>query len=39
LDRSYYADIEAGRRNPSLDVLNKIAHGLNTSLAALFADL
>lgn len=39
MDRSYLADIEAGRRNPSLDVLAKIAHGLDTNLATLFADL
>jgi transcriptional regulator with XRE-family HTH domain len=39
LDRSYYADIEAGRRNPTLEVLAKIAAALDTRLSALLMDL
>jgi transcriptional regulator with XRE-family HTH domain len=39
MDRSYLADVEAGRRNPTLHVLGKIAAALDTPLASLFADL
>ena len=39
MDRSYYADIEAGRRNPSLAVLGKIAQALNSPLSDLFSGM
>lgn len=35
LDRTYYADIEAGRRNPTLATLTKIAKAHNMSLTEL----
>lgn len=35
--RSYLAAIETGARNPSLDVIVKIAHGLHISVADLFS--
>jgi transcriptional regulator with XRE-family HTH domain len=34
--RSYLAAIETGLRNPSLDVIVKIANGLHVSVADLF---
>ena len=34
--RSYLASIEAGRRNPTLDVIVKLANGLHVPVAALF---
>lgn len=36
LDRSYLADIEAGRRNPTLDVIHRLAEGLQVEAADLF---
>ena len=36
MDRSYIAEIEAGKRNPSIGVIEKIADGLDVSLAQLF---
>ncbi len=37
VDRSYLAGVEAGSRNPSLDVLYKIARGLEAPIGALFS--
>jgi len=31
MDRSYLADIEAGRRNPTLDVIWRLAKGLGVT--------
>lgn len=39
LGRSYIAEIESGRRNPSLDSLKIIADGLQVSLSKLLAGL
>jgi transcriptional regulator with XRE-family HTH domain len=36
MDRSYLADIESGRRNPTLDVLWRIAKGLSVGIRDLF---
>ncbi len=36
MDRSYLAEIEEGKANPSLKVLCKIAEGLNIQLWQLF---
>lgn len=36
MDRTYYASVEAGKRNISLINIKKIADGLNTSLEELF---
>ncbi len=38
LDRTYYAAIERGERNPSVKQLAKIAAALDMRIAALFAD-
>lgn len=38
LDRSYVAGVEAGRRNPSLDAICKIAKGLGVPTGALFVE-
>ena len=39
MDRTYYASVEAGKRNISLVNIRKIADGFGISLAELFADL
>ncbi len=39
MDRSYYASVEAGRRNISLLNIEKIANGLNVPLSSLFDGL
>lgn len=39
MDRTYYASVEAGKRNISLVNIQKIADGFGISLAELFADL
>lgn len=39
MDRTYFASVEAGRRNISLCNMKKIADGLNVSLSELFAGL
>jgi transcriptional regulator with XRE-family HTH domain len=39
LHRSYIAGIEAGLRNPSVQVLSKIARGLEISLSELFEEI
>lgn len=36
MDRTYYASVEAGKRNISLENIEKIANGLNISLSELF---
>ena len=36
MDRTYLASVEAGRRNISLNNINKIADGFNISLSSLF---
>ncbi len=38
LDRTYYAGIERGERNPSVKQLAKIAHALAVPIAVLFTD-
>ena len=37
MDRTYYASVEAGKRNISLQNIFKIAEGFNISVSALFA--
>lgn len=39
MDRTYYASVEAGKRNISLQNIKKIADGLNISLSELFEGL
>ena len=39
LNTKYYSDIERGRRNPTLKVLEKIALGLGISLEELFKSI
>lgn len=36
MDRTYYASVESGKRNISLQNIEKIASGLNISLSQLF---
>lgn len=36
LHRSYLAGLETGQRNPTLDVIHKIAAGLGVEVVALF---
>lgn len=36
MDRTYYASVEAGKRNISLQNIYKIADGFGTSISALF---
>jgi transcriptional regulator with XRE-family HTH domain len=36
LNRNYLSDLERGRRNPTLKVLEKIAFALSIDLATLF---
>lgn len=38
LDRTYYAGIERGERNPSVKQLAKIATALNVGIATLFTE-
>ena len=35
VERSYLAKVELGQKNPSVDVLEKIAHGLGITLSEL----
>ena len=37
MDRTYYASVEAGKRNISIQNIEKIANGLGISLSDLFA--
>ena len=39
MDRTYFASVEAGKRNISIVNIKKIADGLNISLSALFESL
>lgn len=39
MDRTYFASVEAGKRNIALKNLEKIANGFNISLAKLFENL
>lgn len=39
MDRTYYASVEAGKRNISLKNIKKIADGLEISLDELFKDI
>lgn len=39
MDRTYFASVEAGRRNISICNIKKIADGLNISLSDLFKGL
>jgi transcriptional regulator with XRE-family HTH domain len=39
MDRTYFASVEAGRRNISICNIKKIADGLGVSLSELFKDL
>ena len=39
MDRTYFASVEAGRRNISILNIKKIADGLGVTLSELFADL
>lgn len=39
MDRTYYASVEAGKRNIAIRNIKKIAEGLNVSLSELFKDL
>jgi transcriptional regulator with XRE-family HTH domain len=39
MDRTYLASVEAGKRNISLCNIEKIAKGLNVSIAELFSGL
>ena len=36
MDRTYYASVEAGKRNISLQNIEKIAKGLNVTISELF---
>ncbi len=36
MSRAYYAEVEIGKRNISLDNINRIAMGFNISIAELF---
>lgn len=39
MDRTYYASVEAGRRNISLENIKKIADGFGVSLSELFTGI
>lgn len=39
MDRTYYASVEAGKRNISLNNIKKIADGFQVSLEELFKDM
>jgi len=39
MDRTYYASVEAGRRNIAIENIKKIADGFGVSLAELFKDM
>ena len=36
LDRTYISGIERGRRNPTLDIIHRLAEALNVNVADLF---
>lgn len=39
MDRTYFASVESGKRNISIENISKIAQGLNISLEELFRGL
>lgn len=39
MDRTYFASVEAGKRNISIQNIQKIAEGLGVSLSELFQDI
>lgn len=39
MDRTYYASVESGKRNISINNIQKIANGLGITLAELFKDI
>lgn len=39
MDRTYYASVESGKRNVSINNIDKIAHGLGITLEELFKGL
>ena len=39
MDRTYFASIESGKRNVSLNNIEKIANGLGITLSELFLDV
>ena len=39
MDRTYFASVEAGKRNISIQNIQKISNGLGVSLSELFQDL
>ena len=39
MDRTYYASVESGKRNISIENINKIAKGLNITLEELFKNI
>lgn len=39
MDRTYFASVESGKRNISIENISKIAQGLNISLEELFREL
>lgn len=39
MDRTYYASVESGKRNISLQNIEKIAKGFELSISELFTDL
>ncbi len=39
MDRTYYASVENGKRNISLQNIEKIASGLNVPISALFIEI
>lgn len=39
MDRTYYASVEAGKRNISIINIKKIADGFNVSLSELFSEV
>lgn len=39
MDRTYYSSVESGKRNISINNIEKIAKGFNVSLEELFKDL
>jgi len=38
VNRAYYGDLERGARNPTVQSLDRVAKGLGTTIAALFAE-
>lgn len=39
VERSYLSKLEAGKRNPSIDCIEKIANGLDVTLSELFLNI